>query len=817
VTRRTGPGLGQFRECLRCLLLVGVLLVCAGGVLAPGAWADGDPGSDVLVNQSMFLPPDADVGVVQQTQLDGLLSRAQSAGFPVRVAVIAHPDDLGALTPLWLQPRKYAVFLGTELSMVFTGPLLVVMPDGLGFQWAGHAAASAVAEGRLAGTKVRAGGSGLVAATTMAVKELATLNGARLSRASATATTDGGAAAGGAVTTSGGAASGAQGGPTILSSGGGATSAIVIVAIMAALIAVVVAAWLIARRAIHLAARRRLTRSAASAGPSPSAGGWRASRWTLPSLAFIAAAGLVALVMVSAHVSSSQPVSDLANSPTLDPGSPLPGRPAPNFALYDQFGKRVTLRQYRGRVVLLAFIDSECTTLCPLTTTAMLDAKRLLGAAGKQVQLLGVDADPKATQIDDVLSYSQLHGLTHAWRFATGTLGQLASVWKRYYVETDIQAGLISHTAALFVIDPQGRERTLYTTVQSYTAVPQLGQLLAHEASRLLPNHPAVASHLSYGQVPSVPPTVRAELPRSGGGTVRIGPGADRLYAFFDTWVQEVMPLAGDLDALNGYAAAAAKGGLPPLIGVDEGSVEPSSSALPTFLHGLSAPLRYPVAIDNTGRVADGYEVQGEPWLVLTSSTGKVLWYDEPDTSGWPKTSQLETEVRQALTHAPAAPTSQAAAQKELAGSPAPLAALHQHASQLIGGGSALAAEIKALRGYPIVVNIWASSCAPCQAEFGLFADASARYGRSVAFLGADYNDSSGDARAFLRQHPVSYPSYSMATGQLGELLPGGIQGTPTTVYITPTGHVYSIHTGQYESQGVLDGDIQTYAPSDPG
>ena len=202
---------------------------------------------------------------------------------------------------------------------------------------------------------------------------------------------------------------------------------------------------------------------------------------------------------------------------------------------------------------------------------------------------------------------------------------------------------------------------------------------------------------------------------------------------------------------------------------------------------------------------------------MLTSSTGKVLWYDEPDTSGWPKTGQLETEVRQALTQAPAAPTSEAAAQRGLAGSPAPLARLHQRASRLLGGVSALAAEIKALRGYPIVVNIWASWCAPCQAEFNLFANASARYGRSVAFIGADYNDSSGDAQAFLRQHPVSYPSYSVSSGQLGELLPGGIQGTPTTVYITPTGRIYSIHTGQYESQGALDGDIHTYARSDPG
>src|SRR6266705_2760845 len=77
----------------------------------------------------------------------------------------------------------------------------------------------------------------------------------------------------------------------------------------------------------------------------------------------------------------------LAN-PGLDPGTPLLGRPAPGFELTDQF---------RGQVVLLAFVDSRCTTICPLTTVSMTEAVRLLGpgAAGR-VQLLGVDANPDA-------------------------------------------------------------------------------------------------------------------------------------------------------------------------------------------------------------------------------------------------------------------------------------------------------------------------------------------------------------------------------------------------------------------------------------
>jgi cytochrome oxidase Cu insertion factor (SCO1/SenC/PrrC family) len=54
----------------------------------------------------------------------------------------------------------------------------------------------------------------------------------------------------------------------------------------------------------------------------------------------------------------------------------------------------VSLRSFRGRVVILAFDDSERTTVCPLTTTAMVDAKAMLGPASSRVQLLGIDANP---------------------------------------------------------------------------------------------------------------------------------------------------------------------------------------------------------------------------------------------------------------------------------------------------------------------------------------------------------------------------------------------------------------------------------------
>jgi cytochrome oxidase Cu insertion factor (SCO1/SenC/PrrC family)/thiol-disulfide isomerase/thioredoxin len=154
------------------------------------------------------------------------------------------------------------------------------------------------------------------------------------------------------------------------------------------------------------------------------------------------------------------------------------------------------------------------------------------------------------------------------------------------------------------------------------------------------------------------------------------------------------------------------------------------------------------------------------------------------------------------------APPSAAAARAELADSPHTLAALHQQAGQLISAGGSLRTAIRALRGYPIVVNAWASWCVPCRTEFPLLATASAQFGRKVAFLGADINDSSGDARKFLAQHSVSYPSFSAS-----DLSPFAVlEGVPTTVYISPAGKVLDVHTGQYDTQASLDNDIEHYA-----
>ncbi len=155
-------------------------------------------------------------------------------------------------------------------------------------------------------------------------------------------------------------------------------------------------------------------------------------------------------------------------------------------------------------------------------------------------------------------------------------------------------------------------------------------------------------------------------------------------------------------------------------------------------------------------------------------------------------------------------PPSAANAKHVLADSPAPLAALHDQASRLLGGFGALETRLRQLRGYPVVLNAWASWCPPCRAEFPIFAAASALYGRQVAFLGADTEDTPQDASAFLAKHPVSYPSYQTSSAALDSI--ALIEGTPTTIYIGREGKVVFKHIGQYESEATLDEDIAHYA-----
>ncbi len=127
---------------MRSLRISILALGCALAVIAPTlspalAGADGDPASDTLLGENVFYPYSPPVSASLQHTLDAATAAAQRSGYPIKVALIASPVDLGVIPDLFGQPQKYADFLDQEISFKAKQPLLVVMAAGYGTQGLG--------------------------------------------------------------------------------------------------------------------------------------------------------------------------------------------------------------------------------------------------------------------------------------------------------------------------------------------------------------------------------------------------------------------------------------------------------------------------------------------------------------------------------------------------------------------------------------------------------------------------------------------------------------------------------------------------------
>jgi hypothetical protein len=113
--------------------LLPVLAVAAAFALMPSpARADGDPASDVLLLQDVYLPYAPGVPGPLGKTITTLLKTTRKAGFPLKVAIIANAKDLGAVPQFFAKPQSYAPFLQSEIAFNSKRPLLVVMPTGYG-------------------------------------------------------------------------------------------------------------------------------------------------------------------------------------------------------------------------------------------------------------------------------------------------------------------------------------------------------------------------------------------------------------------------------------------------------------------------------------------------------------------------------------------------------------------------------------------------------------------------------------------------------------------------------------------------------------
>jgi cytochrome oxidase Cu insertion factor (SCO1/SenC/PrrC family) len=148
---------------------------------------------------------------------------------------------------------------------------------------------------------------------------------------------------------------------------------------------------------------------------------------------------------------------------------PAAKRRAPDFALRDQTGSPVSLRAYRGQVVILTFIDPVCTTLCPLEAKALDRVEQELPGAQRPA-VVAVSVNPWGDERRFFRSDARKWRLGPSWRWAVGSRAQLARVWQAYAIAVRIRrfraAGVtthrIDHTEAAYVIDRRGFERALF-------------------------------------------------------------------------------------------------------------------------------------------------------------------------------------------------------------------------------------------------------------------------------------------------------------------------------------------------------------------
>lgn len=154
-----------------------------------------------------------------------------------------------------------------------------------------------------------------------------------------------------------------------------------------------------------------------------------------------------------------------ATSPTFIGSTLSPVSPAPQIALRNSLGERVTLSRYRGKVVLVTFLYTHCPDVCPLIATHLRALQTRLGAEAQDVPLISVSVDPRGDTPRTVATFLREHQLTGRMQYLLGTPAQLGRTWAAWNVGSRKDAGdpeFVAHSALVYGVGASGRLLTIY-------------------------------------------------------------------------------------------------------------------------------------------------------------------------------------------------------------------------------------------------------------------------------------------------------------------------------------------------------------------
>jgi protein SCO1 len=143
-----------------------------------------------------------------------------------------------------------------------------------------------------------------------------------------------------------------------------------------------------------------------------------------------------------------------------------PPRTAPPIDLRNYLGQRVNIDQYRGKVLLVTFLYTNCPDVCPLITANLHSVLGLLGPKeAAKVQIIAVSVDPRGDTPKAVGAFLARHEMTGKMQYLVGSASELAKVWSAWGVGSSRDAQqpqFINHSGLVYGIDPAGKQLTLY-------------------------------------------------------------------------------------------------------------------------------------------------------------------------------------------------------------------------------------------------------------------------------------------------------------------------------------------------------------------
>ncbi|MGH9046590.1 MAG: redoxin domain-containing protein, partial [Acidimicrobiales bacterium] len=349
----------------------------------------------------------------------------------------------------------------------------------------------------------------------------------------------------------------------------------------------------------------------------------------------VALAGVLAVVLfVGVGTRGGPPdVAPGINAPSayllrLDLVPPGAADLAPNFTLTDQFGRAVSLSQFKGKSVVLSFNDDRCTDICTLLAQDIVVADRDLGSAAKNVVFLSVNANPFYPGVRYVRSWSDQHGLakTANWLFATGSPAELRTVWQHYGVEVELDRANrpVVHSTELYFIGPDGTQSARGSFGTASADTETFSHTLAQMAVDVLPSSErssvagpsALAANESDAAIGAKVPGFTLAYVSAPGRQFHSTSLRGR-YAVLNFWSSTCTACVREMPAIE--QTFKDLGRQVAFVGVDVSDNRASAAAF-----ARREKVTYPLVSDTSGDVATAYQIPALPFTAILSPDGKL-------------------------------------------------------------------------------------------------------------------------------------------------------------------------------------------------